>query len=159
MSSSRTYFFLAVLLVLTSAPLLAQAPTTDPSPANPASAQDVEGTRSAVAAGVLEWLVPTAGYAYAGDWGRGLLPNAVRLGGFVLFITQYEVNVFFADDDECPSGCVLGLVMAAAGSIWAIAGSVAATQNHNDRLREAASQLVLLPGPYGGLTVGLRLGW
>lgn len=42
--------------------------------------------KSAWAAGVLEYAVPLAGYAYAGDWRRGLWPAGLWIAGGMLFV-------------------------------------------------------------------------
>lgn len=68
---SRTIVALAALLA---SPVAGQAPP-QPIPVDSAS---VVGARSPLVAGLLEFYVPTVGYAYAGDWTRGLLPTAVR---------------------------------------------------------------------------------
>ena len=42
----------------------------------------VGGERSAILSGVFEYF-PTAGFAYAGDWKRGFLPNAFRVASYM----------------------------------------------------------------------------
>jgi len=118
----------------------------------------VAGTRSPVAAALLEWLVPTAGYAYAGNWSRGLLPNAFRVGGTVLALaTSIEDSAFFGDEWECSTGCQVGIAMGVVGTVWAIAGAVVETNRLNERVRAAASLANVTTLPGGGLSIGLRL--
>jgi hypothetical protein len=115
-------------------------------------------TRSPVAAGFLEGIVPTAGYAYGGHWSRGLLPNAVRVGGLVLAVAHFDLALF-GGTSECPTGCQAGLVIALAGSVWAIAGAVDTVNDFNDRFIAASSRVLLLPSPEGQLEIGMRFRW
>ena len=48
-------------------------------------------THSPVAAGLIEWLIPTAGFAYGGDWTRGFLPNALP---YLVQRREHEQPVF-----------------------------------------------------------------
>ncbi|MEM7417800.1 MAG: hypothetical protein AAF389_20085 [Gemmatimonadota bacterium] len=109
---------------------------------------------NAIGAGVLEWLVPTAGYAYAGDWKAGLVPNAVRVGGLVLFVASYDEA-----GEQCGSACALGLVAGLGGTLWAIFGAAGKAGERSARVRGSASPLVVGPSLDGGLSVGLRFDW
>lgn len=126
--------------------------------APPASAQAPEAGQQAVAhehspfvAGLVEWILPTAGFAYAGDWKRGLAPNAARVGGMVLLLSTYD-----EDTEDCPAACAVGAVAFLGGTVWAIYGAVVTAKDHNGRLRAAASRMDLGPGPEGSLSMGLR---
>jgi hypothetical protein len=57
------------------------------------------GTRSPTAAALLEAVIPTAGFAYGGEWRRGLLPNALRVGGFWLFLSSVELGLFGGESE------------------------------------------------------------
>ena len=49
----------------------------------------VAGERSVVLSGVLEYF-PTLGFAYAGDWKRGFLPNAFRVASFIGIFSTFD---------------------------------------------------------------------
>ena len=56
----------------------------------------VSGERFPLVSGVLEFYLPTIGFAYGGDWKRGLIPNAFRVGSFIgLYLT---FNLFDFDE-------------------------------------------------------------
>jgi hypothetical protein len=63
-----------------------------------------QSERSPVLAGALELFVPTAGFAYAGDWERGLLPNAVRIGS-VVGIVATDACVRDNGNTKRPAAC------------------------------------------------------
>ena len=152
MKVHRALWVVLLLLALHPASAESQA-QTQPDP----TLLSVQGERSPVAAGILEWFVPTAGFGYAGDWSRGIWPNALRLGGTVLFFTTlFEDSTLFSDEWECGAACKTGLVISAVGGIWAIAGAVDATHDFNNQLRAAASRVSLSPLPGGGFFVGLK---
>lgn len=111
-------------------------------------------TPNAFGAGLLEWLVPTAGYAYAGDWTAGLVPNGVRIGGLVMLFAGYDEA-----GEQCGSTCAVGAFAGIAGTIWAIAGAASTAANRSARVRESGSPLIVGPSRSGGLAVGLRFDW
>ena len=113
----------------------------------PASVQTAPADKSAVLAGVLEWLVPTVGFAYAGDWKRGLPPAAVTLAGVVLFAATFEFHIF--SESECNGTCTIGLLMAAGGRIWGIIDAVDTAKDFNRALAQNGLELGLMPGPAG----------
>lgn len=134
----------------------AQEPQDQEVPERP----NVEGTRSPLAAGLLEWAVPTVGYAYAGNWRRGIVPNLVVVGGLVLTLNAFveeSMDVWTADEPECDTGCWIGLALLVGGKIWAIAGAVDEASDFNRRLRGAVSAMTLETTAGGGLSVGLRV--
>jgi len=111
-------------------------------------------THSPVAAGIIEWLTfPTLGYAYAGDWSRGLLPNAVRVGTIVGFLSTYD-----DDGDQCSSACAVWGVAAVASTVWAVVGAVNTAKDHNRVVAGPPDMVFLRPSPTGGLSVGLSIG-
>lgn len=107
---------------------------------------------SAFAAGVIEWLVPTAGYAYAGDWTAGFLSNGVRIGSYIGLAATYDDRT-----DDCDDACAVWAVGALGGTIWAIVGAVHTANEHNRAVRGESSGLVVGPSPVGGVAIGFRL--
>lgn len=102
--------------------------------------------KSAWAAGALEYVIPTAGYAYADAWKEGLLPGAVRVSGTValLWVMTDALTGEPGDDeppDECRTMCVYGIAATAVGYVWGITGAVRAAKRWT---------------PEG---VGLTMGW
>jgi len=106
--------------------------------------------RSAFLSGLIEYFVPTVGYAYAGNWKKGLLPNAVRTAGFIAAVS--------ADDsvDDCEAVCVAGAVAAVGGTIWAIFGAQRTAKRRERGPRPLEDRVFLESGPLGGVTVGFR---
>jgi len=89
--------------------------------------------KSAWAAGVLEYVVPTAGYAYADAWKQGLLPGAVRVSGTValLWVMADALTGEPFDDeppDECRTLCIYGLAATAVGYVWSVTSAVRAAK-------------------------------
>lgn len=107
---------------------------------------------SPVAAGILEWIAPTAGYAYGGDWTAGFLSNGVRVGGIIALAATYDDAT-----ESCDGVCGIGAAAFVGGTVWAIVGAVHTANEHNRALRAASSGLVVGPSPDGGLTLGFRL--
>lgn len=113
------------------------------------------GSRSPGLAAGLEFLfpVPTLGYAYAGDWRRGLLPGGVQVVGASLIvagITETVIDGLSGDTDaDCGSLCAVGITMLIGGRIWSTVGAARAAGRWNlDRGGSLAVQWV--PGPSGG---------
>lgn len=71
--------------------------------------------RSAGAAVILEWLVPTAGHLYAGNWKKGVLPAATRMGGILIFATN-----LYSENTELQA---VGLIMGVGGTVWSLASA------------------------------------
>lgn len=116
-------------LALLAAPLAAQVPA-DTLPAE----RSAPPTRSLLLAGAAEYLVPTLGHAYAGDWERGVPPAGLALLGAAAAVAGFGDCV-----DE--TGCDLflaGIATAAAGKLWGIWSAVDAA---GDRNRELAAGL------------------
>jgi len=110
----------------------------------------VGGERSAVLSGVLEYF-PTLGFAYAGDWKRGFLPNAFRVASFI------GAGVTFDPLGNESTASVVWVLAVIATSVWAVVGAVNTAQDHNRAVRATRSQLSVAPAPFGGVSVGLRL--
>lgn len=108
----------------------------------------VAGQRSPFAAGLLETALPTGGYAYAGDWGRGLLPNALRVASLFGIVGT-------CDDTE--EGCAEWSVAYLALTVWAVWGAVDTAQDHNRSLSGAMRRVSVGPGPEGGIALGVRM--
>lgn len=131
-----------------------------------AAAQDTAGDETEVAlssvsekgpgtAAFLEWLVPTAGYAHAGNWVRGVPPALVSIGGLVIYLEdQFQI---FGNRPPCEAQCVAGIVLMAGSRFWAIIDAAAEAKRFNARLG-VLSDLSIAPdfGP-NGLGVGLRI--
>ena len=97
-------------------------------------AQDVEAdslrpsAKSPLVAAGIEYLVPTLGHAYAGDWSRGLPPAALIVAGVVLGVTSD------CDESSC-AGFIAGLGMALAGKVWGIFSAADTAQARNAATR------------------------
>ena len=86
----------------------------------PDSLASSPGNKSAVAAGALEYLVPTLGHAYAGDWDKGLPPLLVFVAG---------IAVAIEGSDHCVEGerCAMllaGVATMVTGKVWGIYSAV-----------------------------------
>jgi hypothetical protein len=112
-------------LALLAAPLPAQSPA-DTLPA----ARSAPGARSPLLAGAAEYLVPTLGHAYAGDWERGVPPAGLMVLGAAAAVIGFQGCV-----DE--TGCdvfLAGIATAAAGKLWGIWSAVDAAGDRNRAL-------------------------
>ena len=110
------------------------------------------GERSAVLSGVLEYF-PTLGFAYAGDWKRGFLPNAFRVASLIGLVSTLDFP-----DSSSPDTAEIGWgVAAGATTVWAVVGAVNTAKDHNRAVRATRTQLSVAPAPFGGVSVGLRL--
>ncbi len=99
-------------------------------------------SRSALLSGVLEWLVPTVGYAYAGDWKGGLLPNTVRIGGTIAYLAS--------DANNCEAVCTAGLLAGVGGTVWAIVGAAKTAKRRPSEPQPTRSGLMVVPSQWGG---------
>lgn len=107
---------------------------------------------SATAAGLIEWFLPTAGYAYGGNWTNGFLSNAVRIGSFIGFGMTSD-----SATDTCDDACAAWAVAWLGSTAWAIVGAVSTAKEHNARVRAATEGLTVGSAPFGGVSVGLTL--
>jgi len=119
------------------------------------------GTRhSPTASGFLEFFVPTAGFAYAGDWTRGFLPNAFRVATLIGF----GVTADGPEGDVCEGegACHAWSIGVLATTVWAIVGAVRTANDHNERvsaLPDRQARVLIEPSPSGGVLVGFRVPW
>ena len=112
----------------------------DPEP----EATQASDHRSPVVAGLIEPFVPTLGYAYAGDWRRGLLPAGVRVVGVGLIVhglSKATVDGLFGGDADCGSQCSLGLGMFMVGTVWGTVGAARTAHLHNRNVAGASISL------------------
>lgn len=133
-------------LALLAAPLAAQTPA-DTLPAG----RSAPRARSPLLAGAAEYLVPTLGHAYAGDWERGLPPAGVTVLGAAVIIAGFNDCL-----DE--TGCDLflaGIATFAAGKLWGIWSAVDAARDRNRAL--AAGLRPALSVRSGAPRVGVSL--
>jgi hypothetical protein len=130
-----------VASLLLAEPLRAQGGDAVPE-ARPAAAAAAH--RSPTTAGMLEFLLPTAGHAYAGEWRRGLLPGLVRYAGGALFLAGVP---WLEEGGGCdPLLCGAGAALALAGSAWGVSSAAATARRTNARLEGGA---LLVPAPDG----------
>ena len=145
----RTY----ILLCLTLAAFASQ-PTVVEGQQATTDTVFVGGERSNVLSGVIELYLPTVGFAYAGDWKRGLLPNALRIGSFIGLLSTVDCL-----DDSSSSDTAAGLWVTAflGTTVWAVVEAVNTANDRNRAVRLRRAQLSVAPAPFGGVSVGLRL--
>ena len=113
----------------------------------------VGGERSAILSGVLEYF-PTVGFAYAGDWKRGFLPNAFRVASYIGLFSTVD---FYGGGDTPETDEVLWAVAVVATTVWAVVGAVNTARDRNRAVRATRPQLSVAPAPFGGVSVGLQL--
>ncbi len=113
----------------------------------------VGGERSAILSGVLEYF-PTVGFAYAGDWKRGFLPNAFRVVSYIGFASTVD---FYGGGDTPETDEVVWGVAMVATTVWAVVGAVNTARDRNRAVRATRPQLSVAPAPLGGVSVGLQL--
>lgn len=152
MRVTHALLLLALAFLLLPAALRAQdvvSPAADPAPV-------FIQERSPVLAGVLDVFIPTAGYAYAGNWKRGLPSAAVRVVGLVLVMEHIVVTPLWGETD-CDAGCIIGQVLLLGGTAWAGWDAAATARRTNERLRSRVLGLTLAPSGSGGMRMGVRL--
>ena len=114
----------------------------------PPVAQTSVSDKSPLAAGLLEWFtIPTVGYAYAGDWSRGVPSALVRFAGIGLSISRLNVS---EPGTACDAGCAVGFAMFLGGSVWATIDAARTTDRMNERRRTTSAGLSLLPSVDAG---------
>ncbi len=84
---------------------------------------------SAAAAVGIEYLVPTLGHAYAGDWGRGVPPFIVSLMGGAIAVASVA-GCGCLDS----SGVDAGLATLLIGRLWGLYSAYQTAEDHNDAL-------------------------
>lgn len=146
-----------VFIVLLSTAVRVQAQDTPTTPEADAPPVVVVSEKSPVAAGVLEWVLPTLGYGYAGNWTRGIPPALVRITGATLVLSQYGLPGF-GEPQPCEGECVVGVVMAVGATIWAIVDAGRTASRENARRRDTIFGSAAMPtlGPTGR-GIGLRI--
>ena len=127
-----TFKLAATALVLAAGPLAAQEErdTVDLMPA----------TRSPALAAVLEgWLWPTpVGHWYAGDVKRGLIPLAVRLGGFSLALWGLYLEDASGrpyDSAEIRIAGLGSLMLLGGGWVWGMVSAYRTASDRNEAIR------------------------
>jgi hypothetical protein len=109
----------------------------------------VVADKSAFAAGALEWMIPTVGYAYAGNWSRGILPGLVRISGMGLLFSH--LSLMWLEDAPCRGRCVAGCVMGLGGAVWAVVDAANTAKRENRRRRAAAGVSIVPTVDHNGL--------
>lgn len=124
-----------------------------------AYAQAAPDERSPLVAGLLQAVFPPVpiGFAYAGDFKRGLLPTGLMYAGATVVLLE-GVDTIDWTDEEAGSGTLMavGLAAVVVGYGWGIWGAVDAANDHNARARPAAPALVVAPFS-GGMRVGVTV--
>lgn len=113
-----------------------------------------QSERSPVLSGALELFVPTAGFGYAGDWRRGVLPNVIRIGSLAGLL----VSDVCESDNGNDGACAALAATLAISNIWAIVGAVNTARDRNRAVGATSPGLALFPGPStGSFSIGLAL--
>jgi len=158
----RNAFTVAVLALLFGVPatlwpatLLAQEP---PGALDPEWYRLYEDLRkSPVTAGVLEYVCPFAGYVYAGDLRRGLMPNLLKFGGLFLVVASVGCDDQPPPGEADTNGCndrqtqaMVGALSFLVGYVWSIIDAYDTAKDHNRALLDRLSlQAVKRPGGTG----------
>ncbi len=83
--------------------------------------------KSELTAGVLEFLIPVVGHAYAGNAGKGVVPAVVSVGGLVVAIVGAG-NLDYTI-------ALLGYLGYLGGRIWGIVSAVQTADDYNMNLK------------------------
>lgn len=122
----------------------------------PLFAQEDQGRKDPFAAAGLEIVLPILGHAYAGNAKRGLLPNAVSLGGFIGLAARIDIDPFGSSSEaEAIDYVLLGAFLG--GRVWAIVSAARTANDHNQSASSGNANLSLSPTPDGRLGVGMNL--
>ena len=117
-----------VLSALTAGPVAAQLPADE---------DDALPLRSEWLAAQLEGLVPLAGHAYAGDWGRGAFPTLVRVAGGAVAIAHHDFCIIFCStDDGDLRWFTAGVAVYLGGTVWGVVSARRTARDRNQALRE-----------------------
>lgn len=115
----------------------------------PDSLASTAGQKSALVAASLEYLVPTLGHAYAGDWRKGLPPLLVSVAGIAIAIESSDCNL---DQGEC--GVFLaGLGTILGGRVCGIYSAARLARSHQANVDVGPQWEPQVQGP------GLRVTW
>lgn len=90
-----------------------------------------QALKSPLLAGILEYAVPIAGHAYAGNWKRGIAPGLLRLGAVALLAPAFDCPCESSVEALAETGLLLGAV----SIVWGVTSAVTTTQKHNERVR------------------------
>ncbi len=126
----------------------------------------VEGLRSPLAAGALDFFVPIAGHAYAGNWTRGipsavvsLISAGVAAGAAGQCTGEVLGAIFEAEKDPCSdeaSTLNVALVVFAASRVWGAVSAAATANAHNRRILEAVTLEVVPHSQGAALAMAVR---
>ena len=122
-----------------------------PMPPQPLFAQEDQGRKDPFVAAGLEMVLPILGHAYAGNAKRGILPNAVSVGGFVGMVARIDIFGEPETLDYMLLAAFLG------GRVWAIVSAARTANDHNRSFSPGNAHLSLFPTPDGRLGVGMNL--
>ena len=157
----------ALAMVLSGSALAAQQPdpllpamTSDvslgqPMPTPPLFVQENQGRKDPFVAAGLEIVLPVLGHAYAGNAKRGILPNAVSVGGFVGMVARIDVDIFGSSEPETLDYVLLAAFLG--GRVWAIVSAARTANDHNRSLSSGNANFSLFPTPDGRIGVGMNL--
>ena len=110
--------------------------------------------KNAAVAAVLEYTFPFVGYAYAGNWRRGLAPGGMALGGFLLLAPCAYTDLGPCSDNQ-QIAALAGITLIVASRIWGAVGASHTATDHNRTLRQ---RLQIEPGRTpDGFALGVRL--
>jgi len=121
---------IAIVWILATKICLAQTDTTDRS----------VDLRSPILAGYKEWTLPFSGYAYGGDWRKGIVPNILRIGGVA------AICVGVAGERLNPVTFTTGFAVGGVGTIWAVTGAVMVTKHRNALINSNGAEIKLSLG-------------
>jgi hypothetical protein len=155
--SVMTQLFLsATLLLLLPKDCVSQANSSPPARDTPQVV--VVSEKSPFLAGALEVItLPTIGYAYAGNWTRGLPSAAVRILGLALWGEQLDP---IGPPPPCEARCAVGAIMLLGGWIWAASDAAGTARRTNEERRAEALGAIVLPTLEGrrvGVLIQLRI--
>jgi hypothetical protein len=102
--------------------------------------------RNPTTAGVLEALtIPTLGYAYAGNWARGLPPAMIQLLGVGLILEQQYCLCIFEDPPPCEGACTAGIILVVGARLWAMVDASSTAKRSNARAQGSLSGSRMMP--------------
>ncbi len=137
----------AIVSLLFAAPVVAQATPIK------VDTVYVQSRVSPTTAGILEFMIPTAGFAYAHDWKRGLLPNLARVLSVVGMVRSGDVIL----NDVCENECKVFQATLVAATIWATIGAVRTANAYNSSAAQPRVSAYWAPMPSGRWVLGLRV--
>jgi hypothetical protein len=129
------------LLWLTTGSVLGQEPL--PGEVESDAGSEAVALKSRTAALALELLVPSAGYAYAGHWSRGIPQAVVRSVGWTLMMA-HQLGTY-GEAPPCRDSCAVGMALGLLGTAWGLIDVTATVNRTNARRLEAAGGAVIVP--------------